>query len=94
MANLILKVEEVEQYMKKGMPDGVEPLVEYVPYLLNRIYELERALIPFGRVGVQPTKEQLVKVYTKDCQRAFNVLSKAAAIAAQPTVQVEMPAEM
>jgi hypothetical protein len=92
--NLILQTEQVEDYVRKGAPDGTEPLGRAVPVLLARIQELERALIPFARVAARgnPQNLPLVQVYFKDCESAKLKLSRAAALAVMPQPS-EMAAE-
>lgn len=88
MSNLIVQVEEVQNYLRREMPEGGEWLVRRVPMLLRRIEELERALIPFARQSTREkqlkTKVPLTQVYIKDCDVAMSVLSRAASIAAMP----------
>ena len=92
--NLILEVERIERYMREGFPEGVEPLAKDVPLLLHRINELEVALVPFARAGLQENDgKPLIHVYQKDCKRAFDKLSRRVAIATRPVVVEEYPAE-
>jgi hypothetical protein len=92
--NLIKETEDIDRYVRLGMPEGVEPLAKGVRVLLGRIQELERALMPFARVGARPSDgKELVLVYHKDCQAAFAKLSKALAEAAAPQPEEYLPAE-
>ena len=76
MGNRSLAVESIKNYMRKGYPEGIAPLLKDIPVLFGRIEELERALVPFARKG--PGNNDgvpLLQVYHSDCQKAFNVLS-------------------
>lgn len=92
--NLILQVEQVEDYMRRGAPEGTEPLARAMPALIARIEELERALIPFARIAARgnPTNVPLVQVYFSDCQHAQSKLSRQAALAVMPN-PTDMAAE-
>jgi hypothetical protein len=88
VSNLIVQVEEVQDYLRREMPEGGEWVIRRVPMLLRRIEELERALIPFARQSAREkqfkTKVPLTQVYIKDCDHAMTVLSRAASLAALP----------
>jgi hypothetical protein len=86
MSNLIIQTEQVEDYMRRGAPEGTEPLGRAVPVLIARIAELERALIPFARAAAQgnPSNLPLTQVYFRDCETARMKLSRAAALAVLP----------
>jgi hypothetical protein len=51
--NHIQLVENFLDERRKGFPNGVSETYQYIPALLARIEELERAMIPFGRVYLQ-----------------------------------------
>ncbi len=92
--NLIIEVEQIEDYMRRGAPEGTEPLGRAVPMLIARIVELERALMPFARIAARgnPTNVPLVSVYYNDCVKAQEKLSREAALAVMP-VPSELAAE-
>ncbi len=92
--NLILEIEQIEDYVRRGAPEGTEPLAKAMPALFARITELEKALIPFARVAARgnPANTPLTSVYFADCQNALNKLSRDAALAAQP-IPSELAAE-
>lgn len=94
MSNLILQVEALQDYMRRGMPDGPDYVVKSFPILIARIEELERALIPFARAANKDNQGMpLIHVFHNDCKTAFTKLSKAAAIAATPKPEEWAPAE-
>ena len=84
--NLIIQVEQIEDYVRRASPEGSEPLARSVPILLARIQELERCLTPFARIAARgnPNNLPLVHVYFKDCETAKLKLSREAAIAVMP----------
>ena len=95
MGNRSLEVERVKDYMRRGYPEGIEPLLKSMPVLLGRIEELERALVPFARKGVDDNGGlPLLQVYHADCKKAFNVLSSEKADGPRTTPEPEYwPAE-
>lgn len=83
--NLIIQVEQIEDYVRRASPEGSEPLARSVPILLARIQELERCLIPFARIAARGNPGvPLVQVYFKDCESAKLKLSREAALAVMP----------
>lgn len=95
MSNLSLEVENIRDYLRRGMPEGGEHVVKSVGVLFRRIEELERALIPFARRGlVDNENKPLINVYHKDCKTAYDVLSEEAARASQPAEPEYLPAEV
>ena len=95
MGNRSLAVESIKNYMRKGYPEGIAPLLKDIPVLFGRIEELERALIPFARQGVRDNGGlPLAQVNHADCQKAFNVLSSDRAAGPMTTPEPEYwPAE-
>lgn len=94
MKNMILEVNRVEDYMRKEMPEGVGPLVKFIPLLLRRIKELENSLRPFALIGDRSNDNKpLTLVYHKDCVAAGAVLSPANAKPLEPLGPIEYPAE-
>jgi len=95
MGNRSLAVENIKDYMRRGYPEGVEPLLKEMPILFGRIEELERALIPFARQGVKDNEgKPLVYVNHNDCKKAFNALSSDKAAGPMSTPEPEYwPAE-
>jgi hypothetical protein len=82
MPNHISDVERITDSMRRGWPDGAHDAHREIPKLLQRIQELENALVPFARVAVTEKSSnpqyqlvQLVHVYLKDCEHAEQMLN-------------------
>jgi len=94
MSNVSLEVENIRDYMRRGMPEGGEPLIKSIPVLFRRIEELERALIPFARQGIKDNEGlPLTQVYHRDCQTAYKALSSKFAESVRPPEPEYLPAE-
>lgn len=81
MPNHMLLAQSVEKEVAKGMPDGMtENFLKKLPYLLNRIKELENALAPLAgvyarnRAVAESHNLEMQEVYFKDLKNAFNVM--------------------
>lgn len=95
MSNLSIEVDQIRDYMRRGMPEGGEPVIKSINVLFNRIEELERALIPFARQGLAKNDNRpLIEVYHKDCQKAFKTLSSRYAQSVKPPEPEYLPAEV
>lgn len=95
MGNRSLQVEEIKDYMRRGYPEGIEVLLKSMPVLFGRIEELERALVPFARKGVDDNGGlPLLYVNHSDCKKAYGVLSSDMASGPKTTPEPEYwPAE-
>jgi hypothetical protein len=95
MSNVSIQVEQIRDYMRRGMPEGGEPVIKEIPTLFRRIEELERALVPFARQGlVNNDDKPLINVYHKDCQTAYRALSSKFAESVKPPEPEYLPAEV
>jgi len=95
MSNLSLEVENIKDYMRKGMPEGAEPVIKSINVLFRRIEELEHALIPFARQGLASNEDKpLILVYHKHCQAAYKTLSARVAESVRPPEPEYLPAEV
>lgn len=88
MPNLIPQCQEIEKWIRKGMPGGVQRAHQDIPVLLRRIRELENTLAPFARIAVfnksvASKPDTLVHATFKDCQEAFNKLDPAQGVPLQ-----------
>ena len=94
MTNHSLQVEEIKDYLRRGMPEGGEPVIKSLPVLFRRIEELEHALVPFARQGLANNENKpLIYVYHKDCVTALNILSSKVAKQNLPPEAEYIPAE-
>ena len=85
MSNVSIEVEQIRDYMRRGMPEGGEAVIKSIPVLFRRIEELERALVPFARQGLVDNEgKPLINVYHKDCQTAYRTLSSRYAESIKP----------
>jgi hypothetical protein len=76
MSFLMEGIKKVERRLQAGFPSGVdEQSFRDVPLLLQRIQELESALLPFARVGKRGTQTPTVEVQFSDCKIAETVLT-------------------
>jgi hypothetical protein len=78
MANLIPEVARIEKAMRMGWPSGTSEIHREIPTLLDRIRELENALVPFARQALMEAStnpnlglEDLTGVYLKHCHKAL-----------------------
>lgn len=95
MSNVSIQVEQIKDYMRRGMPEGGEPVIKEIPTLFRRIEELERALVPFARQGLVDNEgKPLVNVYHKDCQHAYRTLSTRFAESLRAPEPEYLPAEV
>jgi hypothetical protein len=95
MSNVSIQVEQIRDYMRRGMPEGAEPVVKEIPILFRRIEELERSLVPFARQGLADNEgKPLIQVYHKDCQTAYRALSSRYAESIKPPEPEYLPAEV
>lgn len=95
MSNLSNEVDNIRDYVRRGMPEGGEPVLKSLNILFNRIEELERALAPFAKRGLVDNKNMpLIEVYHNDCKNAYKALSKAYAAALKPKEPEYLPAEV
>lgn len=95
MSNLSLEVDKIRDYMRRGMPEGAEPVIHSIGVLFKRIDELEWALAPFAqRANVDNENKPLIYVYHKDCKTAYTTLSKRVAQSLQPPPEEYLPAEV
>ncbi len=94
-SNKMKFVEKVRKDYDIGLPDGLGgEFMRNLPVLFARISELERALIPFARIAERERKfgKELVEVYRKDCEQAFDMVAydKAQPL---PATEIWYPAE-
>lgn len=99
MPNRMKDVERIEKAMHKGWPEGTSELHREIPVLLDRIKELENALVPFARVWIveknnpNAHSEFLVNVYLKHCKHAFDKIDVNQAVKPKEDDFFSLPAE-
>lgn len=95
MGNRSIEVENIRDYIRRGYPEGVDPLLKSLPVLFGRIEELEKALIPFARAGLLDNDgKPLIYVHHSSCKNAFDILSSDRAEGPKTTPEMEyLPAE-
>lgn len=95
MSNVSLEVDQIRDYVRRGMPEGGEPVLKSLNILFRRIEELERALTPFARQGLIDNEgKPLIQVYHKDCQTAYRSLSSRYAESLKAPEPEYLPAEV
>lgn len=95
VSNLSIEVEEIRDYVRRGMPEGGEPVLKSLNVLFRRIEELERAVVPFARQAVVDNEGRpLIQVYHKDCQTAYRTLSSRYAESIKAPEPEYLPAEV
>lgn len=79
MSNFAYPADKVRQKAIKGFPDGIESEIAArdIKVLLNRVAELESAMIPFARVGTLSSYgHDMVEIQYSQCVAAAQVMDR------------------
>jgi hypothetical protein len=96
MTNYSQPADEIKSIIRKGYPDGLDSstAAKHISVLAARVNELERALIPFVKVGSSPNYgDTMVSVLFKNCADAANVMDRTQSIPVGSKVETFTPAE-
>lgn len=82
LSHLVPARQVIQQY-QRGFPHGIdqERGTRDIEVLINRIYELEQALIPFTSAAEPLPRRELTEVYYRDCVNARRVLDEQMSMA-------------
>jgi hypothetical protein len=96
MRNYSQPADEVRNLVRRGYPDGLDSQtgVKHISVLVARVNELERALMPFVKVGSSPNYgDTMVSVLHVNCADAANVMDRTQSIPAGTKIETFTPAE-
>ena len=96
MKNYSQPADEIRNMVRRGYPDGLDSqtAVKHISVLIARINELERALLPFVKVGSSPNYgDTMVPVMHQNCADAANVMDRIQSVPAGTKVETFTPAE-
>jgi hypothetical protein len=96
MANYSQPADEIKNIIRKGYPDGLDSAtaVKHISVLVARVNELERALMPFVKVGSSPNYgDMMVSVMYKNCADAANVMDRTQSVPVGAKHETFIPAE-
>jgi hypothetical protein len=96
MRNHSQLADEIKSMVRKGYPDGLDTATaaRQISVLVARVTELERALLPFVKVGSSPNYgDTMVSVQFKNCADAANVMDRTQGIPVGTKVETFTPAE-
>ena len=96
MANYSQPADEIKNIIRRGYPDGLDSATaaRHISILAARIVELERALMPFVKVGSSPNYgDTMVSIMHKNCADAANVMDRTQSVAVGSKIETFIPAE-
>jgi hypothetical protein len=96
MRNLSLPVDEIKNTVRRAYPDGLDSATaaKHISVLVARVNELERALMPFVKVGISPNYgDTMVSVLHQNCADAANVMDRTQSVPVGTKMETFTPAE-
>ena len=91
--NVAVEADLIRRRAKAGFPDGVEnTALRDMQVLLRRVDELERAIVPFVRVGTLPNHgDPMVSLEHRLCVNAAMIMDRLNTAARAPVQEEYLP---